>query len=245
MRQLIITPATGKKLIGRATAGHASVKRALQGGRIVIMAGTTNGFVAEEVLKSINQQEGFSRDRFVRGMTLPPGKSKKGFIGAGDFPGDVVIDNGQWVPGKTIFDVLPELREGDVVIKGANALNLENRQAGVLVGHPEAGTVGAALQAVVGRRVELLLPVGLEKRIAMDLHQAARLLNAPGASGPRMFAVPGGEVITEIEALSMLTSVQAELTAAGGVGGAEGAVWLTVCGKEEDEKAAEDLVENV
>jgi len=81
------------------------------------------------------------------------------------FPGDVVIIKGVYRKGKTIFDVVDELREGDVILKGANAVNLIQRRAAILIGAPNAGTIGASLPAIVGRRVKLIVPVGLEKRV--------------------------------------------------------------------------------
>src|SRR5690606_7477395 len=108
-----------------------------------------------------------------------------------EFPGDVVVVNGVWQKGLTIFDVLDDLREGDIILKGANALDLPNMQAGILIGDPTGGTIGAGLQAVVGRRVRLILPVGLEKRMFMDLNKLALKLNAPGLQGSRLLPVPG------------------------------------------------------
>ena len=114
----------------------------------------------------------------------------------------------------------------------------------MLIGHPKGGTIATAMQAVTGRRVRLILPVGLEKRVVGDLDQLAALLNAPGARGPRLFPVPG-EVITEIEAIAMLTGATARLVAAGGVGGAEGSVWLAVSGTAEQEEQAHGILKQV
>ena len=117
-------------------------------------------------------------------------------------------------------------------------------QAAVLIGHPRGGTLIAALQAAVGRRVRLILPVGLEKRIPGDLMELAVRLNAPGGSGPRLLPVPG-EVFTEIEAIRLLCGAEAEMMAAGGVGGAEGAVWLALRGSPEQMENAEELMKEV
>ena len=35
--------------------------------------------------------------------------------------------------------------------KGANALDMINRKAAVMIGHPEGGTIMAALTAVIGK----------------------------------------------------------------------------------------------
>ena len=70
---------------------------------------------------------------------------------------------------KQLADVVDSLKEGDVIVKGANALDLTRKQAAILIGHPKAGTIGLALPAIVGRRVKLIIPVGIEKRIIGDL----------------------------------------------------------------------------
>jgi len=240
----MITPAGGKRLIGKAAAAPPAVLDALKHGRVVIVAGTTNGCAAEEVLAHIGKAEEFARARFFRGITLPPSRptTKTGRLpDESGFPGDVVIVNGVWQKGKTIFDIVDDLQEGDVILKGANALDLIHRRAAILIGHPKAGTIGAALQAVTGRRVRLILPVGLEKRIAGDLDVLAEKLNQPGASGARLLPVPG-EILTEIDAITLLTGATAELFAGGGVGGAEGGVWLAVSGNTKQMEAAEAVL---
>lgn len=247
MFQVVLTVAAGKKLIARAVAAHPAVQTALRSGTIVIIAGTTNGYIVEELLAPSGQLEKFNRRRFFRGITLPPGMPSTDTGRIPDetgFPGDVVIVKGEWQQGKTIFDVVDDLKEGDVILKGANALDLLNRRAAILIGDPRGGTILAALQAIVGRRVRLLLPVGLEKRIPGNLEQLAARLNTPGAKGPRLLPVPG-EVVSEIEAVSMLTGATAELLAAGGVCGAEGSVWLAISGEPEKEKIAREIVASI
>jgi hypothetical protein len=247
MNQFVMTPAAGKRLIARATAAHPAVQTTLKSGTVVIIAGTTNGYVAEEVLKNLGQSAGFSRSRFFRGITLPPCRptTETGRLpDESQFPGDVVIVDGVWQHGLTIFDVADKLKEGDVILKGANAVDLSQRRAAVLIGHPKGGTIAVALQAVTGRRVRLIIPVGLEKRVTGDLDQLAALVNAPGARGPRLFPAPG-EVITEIEAISLLTGAKASLVAAGGVCGAEGSVWLAVSGTPEQEELTQGILKQL
>lgn len=246
MKQFLITPAAGKRLIAKALVEYPAITESIESGTVAIIAGTTNGYVAEEIL-SKNQQEGFSRKRFFRGIVLPPGGPVTSVGRVKDesgFPGDVIIKEGIWQKGLTIFDVVDDLKEGDVILKGANALNLPLKQAGIYIGDPFGGTIGAALQAVIGRRVRLILPAGIEKRVYTDLNDLALRLNVPGAQGPCLLPVPG-EIFTEIEAISLLTGAKAELVAGGGVSGAEGSVWLAVSGKEEQIKSAENLLNSV
>jgi hypothetical protein len=237
----------GKRLIAKTIANHPAIRKAIKNGAVVIVAGTTNGYVAEEILKTYKIAEDFSRKHFFRGITMPPAKAvtKEGRLAdESKFPGDVVIVKGEWQRGKTIADVVDDLKEGDVILKGANALDLTNKKAGILIGHPKAGTIGLALPAVVGRRVRLIIPVGLEKRINGDLDALAERINAPGAGGYRLLPV-NGEVFTELDALAALTAANVELIAAGGVCGAEGSVWIAVSGEPEQEEFAAEVIASV
>ena len=247
VQQYMITPAAGKRLIAKAVTKHPNIEAVLHSGTVVIIAGTTNGYVAEDMLSSIGQGDGFSRSRFFRGVTLPPAKptTETGRLpDESQFPGDVVIVNGTWQKGKTIYDVVDDLKEGDIILKGANAVNLVSKKAAIYIGHPKAGTIRVALQAVVGRRVRLMIPVGLEKRVFGDIDDIAQRLNAPGAKGPRLLPVCG-EIVTEIEAIWLLTGAKAELVAAGGVCGAEGCCWLAVSGETDQVEQAAILLKSV
>lgn len=247
MIQISLTPAAGKRLIAKALVAHPFIQSALKSGTLAIIAGTTNGYVAEEILNDIGQADGFSRKRFFRGIVLPPWRetTTEGRLSdESGFPGDVIIVNGVWQSRKTIFDVIDDMQEGDVILKGANALDTSRRQAAVLIGHPKGGTTSAILGAVVGRRVRLMLPIGLEKRVPGDLMDLAARLNAPGVRGYRLLPVPG-ETFTEIDAIKLLTGAEAEMIAAGGVGGAEGSVWLAVSGSEDQENVAGKLLKAI
>jgi hypothetical protein len=247
MQQILLTPAAGKRLIGQALAAHPAIREKLTEGTVVIIAGTTNGYIAEEILASIGAGHGLKRNRFIRGITLPPGYkvSAQGRLpDERKFPGDVVIQKGVWLPGKTINDVADSLKEGDIILKGANALDIVHKRAAVLIGNPTGGTIVPSLKALIGRRVRLILPVGLEKRIPGDLDVLANQINLPGAPGWCLLPV-SGEVFTEIDALSLLTGVRAEIFAAGGICGAEGSVYLLISGTASQEKAAGKIVKSI
>ena len=244
IKQFILTVSAGKRLIAKGVVEHPAVKAALRQGKLVIIAGSTNGYVAEEILGRLGQLKGFSREGFRRGFVAPPG-----FQGASDhkLQGDVILTNGVWREqdrSKTVFDVAAGLAAGDVVLKGGNALDLADRRAGALIGHPEAGSIGAVLPAVFGRRTRVIVPIGLEKRVDQSVYKLADELNSPDAEGPRMLPLPG-EVFTEIEAIALLTGAQACLAAAGGIYGAEGAVWLAVKGDDQQLLAAGKLLVSV
>jgi hypothetical protein len=246
-RQFAVSPACGKRLIAKGTLCIPSIIEALEKKTIVLIAGSTNGYVAEEMLARIGQVSGFSKRRFFRGVTLPR-KFKLSSTGRledeSSFPGDVVIKNGIWQKGKTIFDVAEELDEGDIVLKGANAVNGDRTQAAVYIGNPRAGTIIPILQAWAGKRVSFYIPVGLEKRVSGDLNRIIARINSPDTTGPRMVPICGN-IITELEALEILTGAECELVAAGGLGGAEGSCWIAVTGTKDQIAKAEAIFDEI
>ena len=145
-----LNPRASKRLIAQGVIAYKPFKKALRDGTVVIVAGTTNGWIARALLG-----EQFPQEDFLRGYIGPP-------IKRGPFPGDVVLRKGVWEKGKQIFDVVDELGSEDIVVKGANAVNHPLRQTAVLVADPRGGTILRALEAHWGRRTRLLVPVGLE-----------------------------------------------------------------------------------
>ncbi len=239
MKQFLLTSAAGKRLIGRALVSHPAIMAALEKGTLVIVAGTTNGYVAEEILKSLGQAESFSRVGFRRGMTSAPGAE----VAHTEFRGDVVIRDLKWQPGLQIFDVVDDLRAGDVILKGANCFDPRG-QAAVLVANPKGGTIIPAITAKIGRRAQLIVPIGLEKRVGEDVNTLALRCNAPDADGLRLVPIPA-PIFTELDAIRLLTGADAQVIAAGGIYGAEGAVWLGIDGDPDQLRRAEDLLKSV
>jgi hypothetical protein len=58
--QFPLTVAAGKRLIAKAVASLEQVRFALENNTILILAGTTNGYVAEELLSQTGQSGDFS-----------------------------------------------------------------------------------------------------------------------------------------------------------------------------------------
>ena len=239
MQQFCVTTSMGKRLIGKGMVSHPDIQAVLTGRTLVIIAGTTNGYVAEEILKSLGQAGSFSRRDFRRGVVAAPGAK----VPQADFAGDVVICDGQWQQGETIFDVAADLKSGDIVLKGGNAFDLRG-QAAVHIGHSAGGTIHPAVAAVVGRRARLIVPIGLEKRVLQDVHLLSLQCNSPDATGPRLYPMPGA-IFTELHAIELLTGAQGTLIAAGGVYGAEGAAWVGVTGTGDQIEAAAALIRSV
>lgn len=231
-----LTVSESKRLIAKGVAATDCVQRAMESGIVAVVPGTTNGYVIEELTGGP-----FEKERYVAGRTMPAGFT-------GEKPTNTssgyVSRRGERLAVK-VEEILEEMGPGDVLIKGANALNYERRQAGVLIGHPTGGNVGRDLGRVVARRIRYLLPVGLEKSVPADLDEVAALINRDAeGKGPTLWVVPG-DIFTEIEAIATLTGARAVPAAAGGIGGAEGAVWLAVFGDAWALERVQALIDSV
>jgi hypothetical protein len=233
---LTLTPAESKRLIAKAVAALPEVKKALRGGVVVICVGTTNGYVAEELGLRVD------RTRFAAGVVLP-----KGTCAVSGGLREIVLVRGKET-GKRLSDVIGDLGPRDVVIKGANAID-SSGAAGVFLASEDGGTVGRFFGSVVSRGVNLVIPVGLEKFVPGSLSEVSRIagtrrfVHATGL--PVGLAVLHGKIVTEVEAMRVLTGASATPIGKGGVSGAEGSVTLLVSGSESQISRARDLVSRI
>jgi hypothetical protein len=237
---ITLTVSESKRLIAKGVAAMDMVKKALTDGIVSISKGTTNGRVVEEITG-----EKIDRNSYVTGRIFPAKGAKNHVKLSASLP-DVVLKNGKKVDGITSIESVADMKQGDVFIKGCNAVNYQQKLGGILIGHPTGGTIGGTLGTVVGRKIHLILPVGLEKSVYADINELSRKVREDDdyiGGAPTLMPV-SGHIITEIEALEILTSVKALQVAGGGVAGAEGSVWLLLEGeKAQLEKALEIIQE--
>ncbi len=89
-----------------------------------------------------------------------------------------------------------------------------------------------------------MIPIGLEKLVYTDINELHWIAGTDDSEGPSLWPLTG-TIITEIEALGILTGVDVYLYSAGGVAGAEGAVRLLLDGTDDEVEEAFNLVESV
>ena len=228
----MLTVSMSKRLIAKGLMKDDAVREAMMNHRLLIMSGTTNGYVAEEALKAIGYDTPFDKRIFRRGITVAPGAK----VTPSQTAFDLLIDHGRAYFDRTVFEIAPELTHEDMIMKGANALyvpEMGDREAGVLIGHPQGGTLIPITAARIGRRVQLIVPVGMEKRVNRPIAELADVANGAQGEGPRLAPIPG-QVYTEFDALTQLTDVGwVDMIAAGGAMGAEGCAYYTVQGDDE------------
>ena len=227
---VVVTVAESKRLIAKGVAKHPAVAQALKEGIVCVAKGSTNAYVVEELTG-----QPIEKTQYMSGRTLPAG-SDAGARLSGVLP-DCILRKGKWDKKADSKSIVEEMGPDDVYLKGANALNYERDQAALLIGHPTGGTIGATIGPIIARRIKLIVPVGLEKSVPMDLEGLAAVIRdaeetAPGC--PTLWPLEVAEVFTEVEALETLVpEVLVFPLAAGGLAGAEGSVRLLLDGPKE------------
>ena len=237
--QIFLTPNEGKQLIADALASLDFVQEAMREHTVVVVMGTTNAYLANALLSQLGEEE-IDMKGFHRGITKPASVEMK--VPAQQY--DLVIEKGKVIPEKTIFDVAGTLTKDDVIFKGANAVHISSETAGVLIGHPAGGTVLACEQAAVGKRTTFIMPVGVEKRVELPISDLASFVNDCDSEGLRLYPATGTPY-TELDALTDLFDVDAELIAAGGICGAEGGCWFQCEGAGEDIDSLNEYVKEL
>lgn len=248
----ILTVAESKRLIGKAVAQMPIVKDALANGMVIVIKGTTNAYVAEEIAGGKANHAAFVTGR------IEPEKGTK-YLPKTQPVNHLILEKGK-VVDITLADAAKKLKAGDVVIKGANALDYKNKLAAVNILDPMGGTTGITMPIIVARKAHLVIPVGLEKLVATDIvdltlkmREPMETLSSPPGSSKALFPgynIPSmwiltGDIVTELEAIKILTGATAFQASAGGISGAEGGVWLVFRGTRDQVKKALELTKSI
>ena len=237
-RQFILTVAESKRLIAKGVAALPEVQEAMENRTVVVATGTTNSYVLEELWgKKIDKRA------YRSGMTTPKQPEKDPNPQPEKIP-DVVFIKGELAPQYDRVTIAPDLKRGDIYIKGANVLNYDDGMAGILIGGMDGATIGNTIGHIIGKQVQLIIPIGLEKLTYEDINELHLIASEEDYEGPRLWPIVG-TIITEIEALEIITGVDAYLYSAGGVAGAEGSVRILVEGSDEEVEETLELIDSI
>ncbi|HUT80880.1 MAG TPA: hypothetical protein VMZ29_06735 [Candidatus Bathyarchaeia archaeon] len=232
-----LLPHESKKLIGIGLTSYEPIREKMNEGKIFVARGTTNSYLLEEML-AISE---FDKSCYVAGQIVPEGERLSSCPSEKRLP-EIIFVNGKSIKVKDTAKTIDELTKGDIIIKGANALDPDG-VAGVLIGNPKGGTCGAIWGTLMARGLHLIIPIGLEKLVAHSILYSSLDMGIEEidySDGYKCGFFPlHGEIFTEIEALYTLFDLE-EIThiASGGVGGAEGAITLLLIGEDEIVKNA-------
>ncbi len=237
-----LLPSESKRLIAKAVAVLPEIKQALESGLVVIARGSTNAFVAEEIMGISIEKKA---DEYCRGFIvdgeLHANRKRHTERSIGY---DFVLRRGK-LEEVDFQEIMKDFTEDDVFIKGANAVDITG-EAGVLAAGAAAGTIGKATPSVSAAAAHFIVPVGLEKLVP-SVAKASRscgVFHFKYSTGLPCALVPiiNAEVVTEIQAFEVLAGVGATHVASGGIGGSEGTVVLSLEGSETAIEKAFELV---
>ena len=234
MSTFSLTVAEGKRLIAKGIAAHPLVKKKMISGMVIITKGSTNTYIAEELI-------GLAEDhgRFVSGNI----SSKPFPIETNKIP-EIIIENGKRIE-MPIKEALAALKKGDIVLKGANLLNYEKKQTAVVVGAPDGGTMGRVQPFTEEGPGHLIVPIGLEKEVHGDLNNYAKVMSfdiKKPESTPLLLLHKNAEIFTEIEAIKQFGNVEVILFASGGINGSEGGKSFAIYGTHAEVEKVTNII---
>ncbi len=217
-----------KRLIGRAVARLPEVQYALENSQMVIGHGSTNVYVAEEVLGHCPERDRYVSGQVINGTLCQTEPAEK--------PAIMRLVKGTLVPPvPTMEETLDGWDDTCLFIKGANAVDPEFNAA-VYNAHPSGGTIGFAYGKICAMGIPLIVPVGLEKLIPSVKAACTELGHArvDYFYGTKIGILPliNAKVITEIQAFDILYGLPAVHVGGGGVSGSEGTVVISVNGDD-------------
>lgn len=236
-----LTSSESRRLIAKAVVRMPAVRRAWETAYLLLSDGTTNAFIAQELL----------HDKSIQPAACTIGLSTDGLLCVNTPQNRAshanVFYKGTPRPGKTFAEALADYHPDTVVLKGANAIDPDGL-VGIITTGFDGGTIPRIIGPVSSKGLDLIVPVGLEKLVP-SVPRAARAFNGAknidislGASGG-MFCLPNAQPVTEVEAAKILYNVSAELVCCGGVGGNQGAVTLVFEGAEDNIHALVEFME--
>jgi hypothetical protein len=215
------------------------VKRVLEEGLFVVSRGVTPAYILEELTGQMGDKPNSTAGIVTSGRLAS--------VIEEDRLGPWVFENGQ-LSETPAPQALGQFRARDVSIKGANAVD-PNGNIGVLAADGAGGTVGGIWGTLTARGAHWVAPVSLE-RLIPDVIEAARtcgnhLWDLTMGQAAGLMPVVNAQVVTEIQAIEILTGARATHVASGGVAGSEGAVILSLTGEESVVRAAFELLEGI
>ncbi|NWF91605.1 MAG: hypothetical protein HXY46_01705 [Syntrophaceae bacterium] len=236
-----LIPSESRRLIAKAVVQMEEIRIAKKKAYIILCGGTTNGYIAQELLgrKEIEPQR-FTAGTNTHRLLCVTDADKR-------IPFPIVLHKGE-LSSKTIPEALQDFHIETVLIKGANAVDPEGN-VGVITSGFDGGTVAASIGTVTSQGLKYIFPVGLEKLVASvkeaSAWTGAKTLDYSMGADFGMYCIPNGIVVTEIEAFKILANVEAKHVASGGIGESAGAVVLVIKGEEANVKKAISIVESI
>lgn len=237
---VVLTPSESKKLIGKAIAKKKEVETAMNNAYVILCEGTTNIFVAKELF-------GIDIDcaNFTSGMNISRVLCNSDRTIRGNFP--LVAYKGKLVD-TPYEEAISDFYKDTVIIKGGNAIDSDGF-VGIIISGYTGGSTGKIIGISVSQGIRVICPIGLEKTIS-SVPCAARctggkLFDYSMGCDYGLFVLAHADIVTEIQAINILSGATTIHVASGGIDGSEGAVVLSINGTEDEVGKAVTIIEGI
>jgi hypothetical protein len=214
LAQVVLTPTESKKLIAKAIVKLYVVRQAATEGMVVIHPSSSTYFIFEELMGAKPKT-----NYWVCGVVTPRGMCVEMAMALGGYSPQTIkynpkelrglwaIKKGKVLTDNTLSELMDQMTDKDVFIKGVNALDTQGN-VGVLIG--DRGGLGTVISAWKKKNFTFIYPVGLEKLIPISIREAAMEAKQAkyeyGMGLPTgLFPCPEGKTITEIDAVKILS----------------------------------------
>lgn len=208
--QFVLTVTGGKYMIAKAVSELPEVKNALEHGKLVLKGGTTVSCLSEMLFDCPLRICGRITGRGA--VSSSSGSDNAHTLAA--YKGK--LENIDSFADKYMSDMGP----GDVIVTGANIIDSQGNAA-MLAGNNGGGLCGRGIISAVSEGAELIIAAGLEKLIPGRVEDSiinARRKGVDSSYGMACGLIPlMGKVITELEAIELLTGIRPVIIGRGGL----------------------------
>ena len=210
-----LTSAESRRLIAKAVLAVPEVQKAWNEAYLLLAGGTTNAFIAQELL----HDDAIEPGRCTAGISCDGVLCVTAPDSRKSYPN--VFLKGE-AKDMTLTEALNDYHAETVVIKGANAVDMQG-YVGVITAGFDGGTIPRIIGTVTSKGLLMITPVGLEKLVP-SVRESARALGGAShidyslGADCGMYCLGNTVIITEIEAIKLLFDCEAHLVCCGGVG---------------------------
>ncbi|GCC10724.1 hypothetical protein IPdc08_00757 [archaeon] len=168
LAQVTLSSSESKRIIAKAVVGHSAikkaVKKAVKEGIVIVGLGSTNAYVAEEILGKKIEKE-----LYLAGYVDEKGSC---VLHSGLRLKEVILDRGEISDARTM-DIIDKMQSCDIFIKGANAIDSQGN-AGVMLASSIGDTIGKIYGTAKARGIDIILPVSLEKYVLWNIPELSK-----------------------------------------------------------------------
>jgi methionine synthase I (cobalamin-dependent) len=162
--EIALTSSESKRLIAKAVLNMETVNNALKNGILAICKGSTNAFIIEELTGSTVEKGNYTAGYVgLKGLSVNP-----------KIPTETIFVEGKVKKGAALADIMNELKSGDVIIKGANAIGPDGIPA-VLIGRGNPKSRFLSLCSLAPKKSLQIRLIGLQVCLAVSYQFSAPL----------------------------------------------------------------------